>query len=198
MVQEKQHYGPTYLPPHDFTEEQFKYGKVIPTQTSMAINSATIKHGSLDRPITIIDCPGHPRLAHLLRQSLSTTKPKGVILLIDAATLNKDLSDVSSVVYSTLLALPRPAHVLCVANKGDLFTALPVGRIRELLEKEITSLKKTKDNSLDEDERTTLGGSEFKFSELGEEGVLVEWASGSAESRQVAGIVEWISRRVSG
>src|SRR5271168_2242321 len=130
---------------------------MIPTQTSMAINSATVKNGSLDRPVTIIDCPGHPRLAHLLRQSLSTTKPKGVILLIDAATLNKDLNDVSNTVYSTLLALPRPAHVLCVANKSDLFTALPVGRIRELLEKEITSLKKTRD-TLDEDERTTLGG----------------------------------------
>jgi signal recognition particle receptor subunit beta len=163
----------------------------------MAINSATVKNGSLDRSVTIIDCPGHPRLAHLLRQSLSTTKPKGVILMIDAATLNKELNDVSNTVYSTLLALPRPAYVLCVANKSDLFTALPVGRVRELLEKEITSLKKTRDDISDEDERTTLGGTEFKFSELEEEAVFVEWGSGSVESRQVAGILEWISRRIS-
>ena len=164
----------------------------------MAINSATLSHASLEKPVVIIDCPGHPRVAHLLRQSLSAQPPRGVILLIDSAGINKDLNSVANMVYSTLLALPRPIHVLIVANKSDLFTALPVTKVRELLESEISSLKKTRDDSFDEDEeRISLGNTEFKFDELENEGVVVEWTRGSIESRQVAGILEWISKRIS-
>jgi signal recognition particle receptor subunit beta len=164
----------------------------------MAINSATLSHASLEKPVTIIDCPGHPRVAHLLRQSLSTQSPTGVILLIDSASINKDLNSVANMVYSTLLALPRPIQVLIVANKSDLFTALPVTKVRELLESEISSLKKTRDDSFDEEEeRISLGNIEFNFDELENEGVVVEWTRGSIESRQVAGILEWISKRIS-
>ena len=175
-----------------------KYSRVIPTQTSLSINSASIKHASLEKEVTIIDCPGHPRLAHILKQSLSTHSPRGVIILIDAATIKQDVNAVANMVYSTLLALPKPVHVLIVANKSDLFTALPVRNVRELLEGEITSLKRTRDNSVDEDEeRIALGGTEFQFEELESDGVLVEWTQGSVESRQVAGILEWISSRTS-
>jgi signal recognition particle receptor subunit beta len=164
----------------------------------MSINSATLSHASLEKPVVIVDCPGHPRLAHLLRQSLSTQSPRGVILLIDSASINKDLNLVANTVYSTLLALPRPIRVLIVANKSDLFTALPVNKVRELLESEISSLKKTRDDSLDEDEeRTSLGNVKFNFDELEDEGVVVEWSRGSIESRQIAGILEWISKRIS-
>ena len=165
----------------------------------MSINSSTISHASLEKQVTIIDCPGHPRLAHLLKQSLTSHKPKGIILLLDAATIKKDLNPVANMVYSTLLQLPRPSHVLVVANKSDLFTALPVNKVRELLESEITSVKKTRDDSnLDEDEeRMTLGGVEFNFDELESEGIMVEWARASVETGQTAGILEWISKRIS-
>lgn len=94
--------------------------------------------------------------------------------------------------------LPRPCHVLMVANKSDLFTALPVAKIRQLLEEAISSLKKTKDEAVvDEDERSTLGGIPFNFDELADEGIDIEWTRGSTESRQVAGILEWISDRIS-
>jgi signal recognition particle receptor subunit beta len=117
--------------------------------------------------------------------------------LIDAASVNKDLNSVANMVYSTLLALPRPIHLLIVANKSDLFTALPVNKVRELLESEISSLKKTRDEGMEEDEeRMTLGGTEFKFDELENEGVVIEWTRGSIEARQVAGVLEWISKRV--
>jgi len=164
----------------------------------MSVNSASLSHPSLENPITIIDCPGHPRLAHLLRQSLSIHRPRGTILLIDSANINKDLNAVANVVYSMLLAIPRPAHVLIVANKTDLFTALPVSKVRDLLESEISSLKKTRDSSVDDDDEViTLGGTDFKFSELESEGFVIDWTRGSIESREVAGILEWISRRIS-
>jgi len=165
----------------------------------MMINSATIQHVSLEKPITIIDCPGHPRLVHLLRQSLATQSPRGVIFMIDSASVKSDLNAVANMVYSTLLTLPKPVHVLFVANKSDLFTALPVGKVRELLEREISSLKKTRDDVMsDEDEeRVTLGGDDFKFEELEDERVHVEWTRGSTESRELAGILEWIAARVS-
>ena len=163
----------------------------------MSINSATLKHASLEKPITIIDCPGHPRLAHLLRQSLATQSPRGVIFMIDSASVKNDLNSVANMVYSTLLALPKPVYVLFVANKSDLFTALPVGKVREMLEKEISSLKKTRDDSMDEDEeRNVLGGEDFKFEELEDEKVHIEWIRGSIESREVAGILEWITKRI--
>jgi len=68
-----------------------------------------------------------------------------------------------------------------------------------LLESEITSVKKTRDDSnLDEDEeRMTLGGVEFNFDELESEGIMVEWARASVETGQTAGILEWISKRIS-
>jgi signal recognition particle receptor subunit beta len=165
----------------------------------MSINSAKLNHASLEKQITIIDCPGHPRLAHLFRQSLTMYKPMGTIILIDSATINKELNSVANMVYSTLLALPRPANVLIVANKSDLFTALPVSKVRELLESEISGLKKTRDDSGMEDdgEIATLGGDIFKFSELESEEIAVEWTRGSIESRQVAGILEWISKCIS-
>src|SRR5271170_2449812 len=148
----------------------------------MSINSATIKHASLEKPITIIDCPGHPRLVHLLRQSLATQSPRGVIFIVDSATVKNDLNAVANMVYSTLLALPKPVYVLFVANKSDLFTALPVGKVRELLEREISSLKKTRDDGMDEDEeRNVLGADDFKFDELEDEKVYVEWTRGSIE-----------------
>jgi len=69
------------------------------------------------------------------------------------------------------------------------------GKVRKLLEGEITSLKKTRDEGIDEDEeRTSLGGDVFKFDELESEGVEVEWTRGSIEGREV---LEWISNRVS-
>jgi signal recognition particle receptor subunit beta len=118
--------------------------------------------------------------------------------MLDAATLKQNLNTVANTVYSTLLILPRPIHVLIVANKSDLFTALPVNKIRDLLEAEISALKKTRDEGLEDDEeRATLGGSAFKFDELEEEGVAVEWRKGSIESREVAGILEWMSERIS-
>ena len=164
----------------------------------MSINSATLSHASLEKQVVLIDCPGHPRLAHLLRQSLLTYSPRGIIILIDSASVSKDLNAVANMVYSALLALPRPIHVLFVANKSDLFTALPVTKVRSLLEQEITSLKSTRDDNLDEEEeRTTLGGAEFNFEELENEGVIVEWTRGSIEARQVAGILEWMTKRIS-
>ena len=100
-------------------------------------------------------------------------------------------------VYSTLLLLPRPARVLMIANKSDLFTALPLSKVRELLESEISGLKKTRDSAMDEDEDiTTLGGTDFNFNELESEGVVVEWTRASIESREVAGILEWISKLI--
>ena len=163
----------------------------------MSVNSASLSHASLDKKVTIIDCPGHPRLAHLLRQSLSTQSPRGIIVLVDASTIAKDLNAAANMVYSILLALPRPSHVLIVANKSDLFTALPVGKVRALLESEISSLKKTRDEGIDEDdERSSLGGAEFKFDNIESEGITVEWTRGSIEGREVAGILEWIFRRV--
>ena len=118
--------------------------------------------------------------------------------MIDAASVKNELNTVANMVYSTLLALPKPVHVLVVANKSDLFTALPVGKVRELLEQEISNLKQTRDDNVDEDEeRNTLGGEEFKFEELEDEKVHVEWTRGSIESREVAGILEWIANRIS-
>ena len=118
--------------------------------------------------------------------------------MIDSASVKNDLNSVANMVYSTLLALPKPVYVLFVANKSDLFTALPVGKVREMLEKEISSLKKTRDDSMDEDEeRNVLGGDDFKFEELEDEKVYVEWTRGSIESREVAGILEWIAKRIS-
>ena len=50
---------------------------------------------------------------------------------------------------------------------------------------------------MDEEERSTLGSVPFDFDELESEGVVVDWTRGSVESREIAGVLEWISKRIS-
>jgi signal recognition particle receptor subunit beta len=149
----------------------------------------------------LIDCPGHLRLVHLFQESLKTHhSPRGVILLLDSATLTKNVSAVANYVYSTLTTLPRPVHVLMVANKSDLFTALPVAKIRELIETEINNIKKSTDNSTidDDEERIDLGGSDFRFGNLDDDGIMVDWQRTSIETKEdLDSINRWISEQMS-
>lgn len=113
---------------------------------------------------------------------------KGIIFVVDAATLSLDaddsgndsLSQTAQYLHDILLVLqkkhtnsktskgPAETPVLVAANKLDLFTALPAKLVKSVLEDEITSLRKSRTQGLldsgigmaDEidDDKDVLGG----------------------------------------
>jgi signal recognition particle receptor subunit beta len=130
----------------------------------------------------MIDTPGHGKLRS--EQALSCVENpalKGIVFVVDAASLDSSeqsaLRDTAIYLHDTLLALQRIQtgkekrkngfHVLIAANKQDLFTALPPGTVRSLLDKEVNGVKQSRSRGLvavdknedaDDAEETVLGG----------------------------------------
>ncbi|GLB00555.1 hypothetical protein ABZX51_007649 [Aspergillus tubingensis] len=188
------------------------------------------------------DTPGHGKLrgsqglATLLSMATSKdvkSKLRGVLFMIDTAALveAETLRDTASYLYDVLLALQNRAlkkgknsakaaseiPVLLVANKQDLFTALPPGSVREKLEAEIDRIRKSKskglmdasaDAGIDEGEDDILGSTDtrikFTFRSLEDEiGLTVDIVGGAVKSDEEgnlgAGVrkwEEWIGQRL--
>lgn len=136
----------------------------------------------------MIDTPGHGKLRS--EQALSfidNPAVRGIIFVVDAASLDSSeqstLRDTATYLHDTLLALQRlqatkgksktTVQMLVAANKQDLFTALPPGTVRSLLEKEVNGVKESRNRGLvavdqdqeadDSEEGVLGGGGEDKF-----------------------------------
>ncbi|KAL4869972.1 hypothetical protein BDV12DRAFT_166744 [Aspergillus spectabilis] len=119
------------------------------------------------------DTPGHGKLRGSQGlselQSMSTSKDtkaklRGILFMVDTAAISETeaLRDAASYLYDVLLFLQKRAlgrgkssakaaaeiPVLIAANKQDLFTALPPGSVREKLEAEIDTIRKSKSKGL--------------------------------------------------
>ncbi|KAF9883455.1 hypothetical protein FE257_003453 [Aspergillus nanangensis] len=200
-----------------------------------SVNDSSLKDISKN-PVKycVRDTPGHGKL----RESQGTTplmsmatsndaksKLRGVLFVVDTAALSEAeiLRDTASYLYDVLMILQRRAlkkgksstkaaaeiPVLVVANKQDLFTALPPGSVREKLEAEIDRIRKSKskglldasaDSGLGEGEDEILGSSDaqdaFDFRLLEEEiGVKVDIIGGAVKGDEDdnlgAGVRKW-------
>jgi hypothetical protein len=120
--------------------------------------NSTISRMSLSPLIFLGFCPCQESVNPVCAECSHFSGPTPTLVnlpafMIDAATIKQELNSVANTVYSTLLALPRPVHVLFVTNKSDLLTELPVHKVPELLEEEISTLKKTRTSGQSSEDR---------------------------------------------
>ncbi|KAI8948794.1 signal recognition particle receptor beta subunit-domain-containing protein [Xylaria longipes] len=147
---------------------------------------------------------------------------RGVVYMLDAATLDDALADAATYLYDVLLALqkragsgrtsrsPNAVHVLIAANKLDLFTALPPLLVRNNLEAELGRIRQSRSRGLldsgvgtdeigSEEQDSWLGeyGSEkFTFGQMREFDIEVDVVGGSVLEGNVDKWWEWIAGRI--
>lgn len=161
----------------------------------VSTRAASDKYRSVNDPTNkshknflLIDTPGHGKLRHHALENVTNPQHlKGIIFLVDAATLASDspeessgLTETAQYLHDLLMTLqtkytsaksskgPTEMAVLVAANKLDLFTALPAKLVKSSLEAEITKLRNTKSKGLldsgigmddrETDEQEMLGG----------------------------------------
>jgi len=152
------------------------------------------------------------------------TSLKGILFVVDAAALHAGspaLRSTAEYLHDTLLTLQRrytrsrsskhPAStpVLVLANKSDLFTALPALMVRAVLEAEIEQVRSSRrkgiaevgasedvDAAGEEDEEWLGGGEGFTFETMKECDVDVQVVAGSVRGQNMDAWWEWIGERV--
>jgi len=161
----------------------------------------------------LLDTPGHGKLRS---QSISQigslgTALRGIIFVIDSSLA--DISDAAGYLYDVLLAVQRQVEatgsgkggmrILIACNKSDLFTALPPGRVKRLLEEELGKIRDSRSRGVldvqeegEEKEREWLGeggDGDFTFAGLEDSGIEVEVKGGNVNREQWRqGLGEWV------
>ncbi|KAK5631797.1 hypothetical protein RRF57_007511 [Xylaria bambusicola] len=182
----------------------------------------------------LVDTPGHGKLRGAALDQLGgdgktgksqfgdSAMLRGVIYVLDAATLEDTLADAATYLYQVLLALqkragsgrtsraPNAVHVLVAANKLDLFTALPASLVRSNLEAELGRIRQSRSKGLldsgvgtddigSEEQDSWLGeyGSEkFTFAQMREFDIEVDVIGGSVSEANVDKWWDWIVGRI--
>ncbi|KAH8594952.1 signal recognition particle receptor beta subunit-domain-containing protein [Bisporella sp. PMI_857] len=175
----------------------------------------------------LIDTPGHGKLRHHALENITDPQNlKGIIFLVDAATLSagdQGLRQTADYLHDILLILQKRGEskktakalkevpFLIAANKMDLFTALPTTLVKNSLETEITKVRTSRSKGLldsgigiddGHDEKDDwlgeMGSTEFKFSQMDEFDVSVEVIGGNVtgEGPTVEKWWNWVSERL--
>lgn len=199
-------------------------GTTAGTDRYRSVNDPT---NSIHKKFLLVDTPGHGKLRHHALESITSPENlKGIIFLVDAATLSasdEGLRQTADYLHDVLLLLQKRTEnkktakalkevpVLIAANKMDLFTALPAALVKSSLETEITKVRASRSKGLldsgigmddaDEDKDDWLGemgSSDFKFSQMEEFDVSVELLGGNVlgGTPNVNKWWRWISERL--
>ncbi|KAI1127496.1 signal recognition particle receptor beta subunit-domain-containing protein [Nemania abortiva] len=209
----------------------------IELTVSSDVGASTFREAARDdapgshKKFYLVDTPGHGKLRGAAMAQLSGSGQtqfgdkamlRGVIYMLDAATLDDSLADAATYLYEVLLALqkrtgsgrtsrsPNAVHVLVAANKLDLFTALPASLVRSNLEAELGRIRQSRSKGLldsgvgtdeigSEEQDSWLGqyGSEkFTFGQMREFDIEVDVIGGSVLEGSVDKWWEWISARI--
>ena len=177
-----------------------------------------------------MDTPGHGKLRfHAINTITKPQNLKGIIFMVDAAVLsvglankieNEALHQAAEYLHDILLLLQKRATssksakgptnlpVLVIANKLDLFTALPAPLVRTALEAELTTIRHSKNRGLldsgvgindTEDEKDWLGGGgggKFEFSQMNELDITVEVVGGSVLGADMKPCWDWLGKHL--
>ena len=117
-----------------------RFGRAIPSHTSMQLTSATFApkcegaSGS-DKPLTVVDVPGEPRLNYQLLAELSSASV--LVCVLDATKLPTHAKEAAQVLYDVLTheSVQRRAPALVIAaNKSDVRGAASPDTVRATLE----------------------------------------------------------------
>jgi signal recognition particle receptor subunit beta len=192
------------------------------TAASSKYRSASDPANQADKKYLLIDTPGHGKLRHHALDNIASPQNlKGVIFLVDAASLSsgdESLRQTSEYLHDILLLLQKrmtasntskalkEIPVLIAANKMDLFTALPAPLVKTTLETEIGKVRRSRSKGLldsgigmgdaaeaeDKDDWVgEVGSSEFKFSQMNEFNIDVEVIGGSITAADGSEVERW-------
>lgn len=170
----------------------------------------------------LADTPGHGKLRYValsqlqpLHSSSSSKNIQWVIFVVDGADLASGgdglrvaaeyLHDVLRLVVQRQRGRKSGWKVLVAANKLDLFTALPAGLVRTVLEAEIEQVRRGRERGLldsggvgegetggDRDEMLEDGGEgAFRFEQLEGDGVEVTVEDGSVLGSEGGDVQKW-------
>ncbi|KAI1115942.1 signal recognition particle receptor beta subunit-domain-containing protein [Nemania sp. NC0429] len=189
------------------------------------------------RKFRLVDTPGHGKLRGAAMAQLvggggggsgggtggnDAAMLRGVVFVVDAATLDDEVADAATFLHDVLLALQRRAgasrtsrapgavHVLVAANKLDLFTALPASLVRGNLEAELGRIRLSRSKGLldsgvgaddvGSDEQDgwlgEYGSEKFTFAQMREFDIEVDVLGGSVLEGDVDKWWDWISSRI--
>ncbi|XP_018407436.1 PREDICTED: signal recognition particle receptor subunit beta [Cyphomyrmex costatus] len=178
------------------------YSKFVKTYTSIKenIGAITIDYHSLK----IVDIPGDERLRGKYFDKYKSSV-KGLVYIIDAVTIQKEIRDVAEYLYNLLSEpnIQKNVPVLIMCNKQDQTTAHGCYVIKSLLEKEMNLLRMTKTSQLEATDASStnafLGkqGKHFEFSHLDSQIDFVESYASSDDSQMSADIEElkkWLNK----
>ncbi|KAI0835638.1 P-loop containing nucleoside triphosphate hydrolase protein [Hypoxylon sp. FL0890] len=185
--------------------------------------AARIDAPGAHRKFLLVDTPGHGKLRnqHAMTKIASSTL-RGIIYVLDAASLDDSLADTAGYLYDVLLALqkrtgagktsktPNEIHVLIAANKLDLFTALPASLVKSNLEAELSRIRQSRskgllDSGVGDDEIGSeeqdgwlgqYGSEKFSFGQMREFDIEVDIIGGSVIDGKVDKWWDWISNRI--
>ncbi|CAL1527243.1 unnamed protein product [Lymnaea stagnalis] len=124
---------------------QLAYKTFKQTYTSMKVNSGEYLVPEKNKKLRIIDLPGHERLRLQLLEEYKNLA-RGIVYVVDSATLQKDIKEVAEYLYTILsdrVISNNVPPVLILCNKQDLTLAKGVKVIRSQLEKEMNTLRIT-------------------------------------------------------
>jgi len=160
------------------------YNRHVNTHTSIKENSGEliVNNGFL----RVVDIPGHERVRGKFFD-LYKGIARGIIFVIDATTVQKEIRDVAELLYIVLTdpviasAAPR---LLLLCNKQDQTLAKGSQLVKTLLEKELNVVRRTKGSQLSGTDGSTaqaslgIPGKDFEFQHLAP--ISVEFAEGCA------------------
>ncbi|KAI2615546.1 P-loop containing nucleoside triphosphate hydrolase protein [Hypoxylon sp. NC1633] len=174
------------------------------------------------RKFLLVDTPGHGKLRNHAMTRIASGTLRGIVYVLDAASLDDYLADAAAYLHEVLLVLqkrtgagktsktPDAIHVLIAANKLDLFTALPASLVRSNLEAELGRIRQSRSKGLldsgvgvdevgSEEQDGWLGeyGSEkFTFNQMREFDIEIDVVGGSVLEGKVDKWWDWISARI--
>ncbi|KAK8095814.1 signal recognition particle receptor beta subunit [Apiospora kogelbergensis] len=171
----------------------------------------------------LVDTPGHGKLRNFAMDSLVAKDGlRGIVFMLDAATLDENLAATANYLYEVLLALQKRVsssktskavtviNVLIAANKSDLFTALPATLVKSNLEAELGRIRKSRskgllasgvgiddvDNEENDDWLGEYGSEKFTFGQMQEFNLEVDIIGGSVSEAKVDKWWHWVSERL--
>ncbi|XP_018346493.1 PREDICTED: signal recognition particle receptor subunit beta [Trachymyrmex septentrionalis] len=167
----------------------------VKTYTSVKenIGDITINY----RFLRIVDIPGDERLRGKYFDKYKSSV-KGLVYIIDAVTIQKEIRDVAEYLYNLLSDpdMQKNVPVLIMCNKQDQTMAKGCYVIKALLEKEMNLLRMTKTSQLEATDASStnvfLGkqGKHFEFSHLDSQIDFVESHASNDDSQMSANIEE--------
>lgn len=136
------------------------------------------------------------------------------MFVVDASAAASELPGTAEYLHAVLVELQRLMgqksgkevfRVAVCCNKADLFTALPAGSMKRVLEEEVGKVREAKSKGVvgvGEEEKEDLdewlgevGSDKFEFEQLGEAGIEVEFLGGSVKDDGWRGnLGEWFGK----